>query len=337
MSEYPTVPPEASHVIGNRIMPVREVHLLGGPSGGSKTTIAATMLDAVSKGLPVFGHPTTKMRCGYVAADRSLESVRATLQRIGLTLDGIPMLSLVDMPSIQDPQQAIERLGVRAGFVLLDAVGTFLPSARMNDYRSVADFLRTLARLCQARDVTILGTTHSSKMRTDARYEIAREQLIGSAAWSAFSGTVMVVQHVNPKEVCDRRRKFYLLPRNARPSQYELTLDEQGRVPGIVANGAEYLDFCLNQMSVGDGVSTQTLLAWGREAGLAERTVEMWIRSMCGPGGKLVRERRGQYTVALRPFSMENDALSGRSGAGDRGVGVANAPESLLCVLVSIK
>jgi hypothetical protein len=270
------------------------------------------MLGAISQGMPILGRETKKMQCGYIAGDRHLASVEDTQRRIGVSLEGVPKLSVVDSPEIElNVEHAIAKLGISSGLVMVDAIGAWLGKGLINEYRAVADYLRTLARICKVRHITILGTTHSAKNLTDARYENARERILGSAAWAGFSDTVMIVEPIQAKDVMERRRYLYVMPRNAPAVRYQLTLDEHGRVPGLMAKGDEYLEFRLSQLPAGTEVTTQSLLGWGSEAGMSPRGTERWIEGASRTGGKLAKAGRGRYTVTMRPLGMEADDFHG--------------------------
>src|SRR5690242_1448332 len=68
----------------DRILPVHEVHILGGPSGAGKTRWLFQMLQEWKAGNSVLGYASNPVPYAYVSTDRSRESVKRTCEDLGI-------------------------------------------------------------------------------------------------------------------------------------------------------------------------------------------------------------------------------------------------------------
>lgn len=222
-----------------KLLPAREVSLLAGPSGGSKTTWLFQSLQLWEKSQPVHGcasHPCSFL---YFSIDRSMEAAQETMDRVGCKY---PIISGVeeDIETIEQVIMRWERADASAKLLILDGFATLVPGGKTNDYHVVAKFLRKVTRLCKKHDITIIGIVHAAKTKENEKYLNPRERILGSVAWAAFSETLFFIAPVEADKIEKDFRLLEILPRQGKNQKAELQLDDRGRL--IPSQRAETLD-----------------------------------------------------------------------------------------------
>jgi len=178
------------------ILPAHEVHLLGGSSGSGKTTLVFQTLADWQDGLPVFGHESHPVPYSYLSLDRSRSSVTRTLERLGLADRLTRIICQDQFKAVGNITGVVDTaLEVHSDSKLLVIEGfQTLVGDRGNSYAPVSGLLRHTAGICSERKLTILGVAHAPKMKIDEGFQHARELILGSVAWGAYSDTIITVQ-----------------------------------------------------------------------------------------------------------------------------------------------
>lgn len=283
------------------LLPRREIHLIGGPSGSGKTTLALEIIEDWRQGKKVFGYTSYPAPFCYVACDRSAASTARTLERIGLSPETIPIVSLIDA-NIDEPDftkvLALARSKVTECRVLLiDAIGVLCPNGKINDYGVVSRFLTRGTRLCNQQDITILGLGHSPKVKKGEAFENPRQRFLGSVAWGGFSDTMIFVEPAEPEDPADPNRKVILLPRNVRGETLDYQFNDDGR---LVCTTVEQTNFLLAQWLTkqADGQTFQTafIVEEAGRKGVSRAVAFRWIKEQV-EAGKLGKAGHGIYKV----------------------------------------
>jgi KaiC/GvpD/RAD55 family RecA-like ATPase len=221
------------------ILPSREVHLLGGPSGAGKTTWLFQMLQEQWKeGGTILDHSVHPVPYIYVSADRSKPSVERTMQRAGINPITVPFFSLVNRPEITSvallANAVLERCP-ETRLLVIDGVMRLIPPKRDSStdggFAHISKFLIELCKACQDKDLTIILIVHSPKQKEDSRYTNPRERVMGSAAWAAYSETIILVEPFMPvSRDTANARTLICLPRNAGAVFQDLEFTANGRL-----------------------------------------------------------------------------------------------------------
>jgi hypothetical protein len=204
--------PNSPKYLIETILPKREVHLLGGPSGAGKTRwLLTTLLMHWRHGLPVLGYKSYPVPWVYIAADRTLDSVGRTMAGMGLSLSGIPIVpAWDDKLGLNGIFDGIDKAG--ASLAIIESFGSFVePPYNSNNVKSL---LQLCSRACQKGNLTIIGVVESPKMKPYERYENPRQRISGAAAWGHFSETIFLVEP-DPKDPESLNRTLWVCPRNA--------------------------------------------------------------------------------------------------------------------------
>lgn len=218
-----------------RIFPHTEIHLIGGPSGSGKTRwIFQTFIGEWQKGHPVLGHASYPRPWVYILGDRSRDDATETLTQLGYSLDDIRIHSAVDEGSI-DLDKVIAKVGElnpKPELLIVEGLASLAASQcnNINSYKDVARFLTILTRLCKRNHITIIGVVHQPKMKDDSRYTNPRQRIMGSAAWAAYSATVVLIEPVGEGPIGAQERQLVVLPRNAPEMWLKLMFDRNGRL-----------------------------------------------------------------------------------------------------------
>jgi hypothetical protein len=297
------------------MIPANQVHLLGGPSGGGKTTLAFQMLSALMTGEPFLGRWTRKVKVAYVSGDRPAESVLETQDRCGVSF---PIFSAVDETLVGEdlitkifPRLTAACGGERPDVIYIDGFTAFVPGGFLNNYAIVAKWLASLQRWARKMKVTIIGACHATKIKEGEAIKNARQRIAGSVAWAGFSETVLIIEPLEDDK--DKAKRIvHILPRNHAEEQMILKFNAEGRLqlPDKVAHQETVTEFIMDGLlenkKLGDEIVYSELRDLALSKNLTLRTFNRWLAKYVETG-RLVRSRKGiyVYSEASEPFPAE--------------------------------
>ena len=184
------------------LVPSREVSLLSGSSGAGKTTLLMQLLAALQGGEPFldrFEGPAD-LTIGIIGADRSFRTTLVLAERAGADLRRCHLRSLVDDRDIDLTALRYRSfdlllhlikglIGEGVQLLMVDPLIVFF-GGDTKAYFSNAAPLIALNRLCNDSGLTILGTHHATKARTDQGFKRRQDRIGGSGgALQGFSST----------------------------------------------------------------------------------------------------------------------------------------------------
>lgn len=289
------------HLIAE-IMPCREVHILAGASGSSKTTLMFQLIDTFVNGGEIFGFPVSPTPVGYLCADRSDDGLQRTFERVG-TVAQIPRYSIFTHPDFAgcfEPLASIRLLVTKhpeVKFVIFDAVSTMVEN--VNSAKEVGNFLKSLTKLAQVLNITILIIHHTAKMKKDSGYTSPRQMMAGCGAWGGFSDLNIIITAEDDADANNPYRDVHICPRNAANQTVRMILGESGLllpVPHIEekkspADRKAAEDAIFTTIPSGR-IHTSTLFETLNRPPNSRfyRTIERWVG-----GGFLTRSEKGWY------------------------------------------
>jgi RecA-family ATPase len=219
------------------ILPSHEVSILAGASGAGKTTLIMQVLCALQANVPVWGHAAQpNLRLGYIAADRSWRSYQKTAALSNLDLEPVHVRTLVDDPTVnlrdfeRSPIDELERListMLPVDLIVVDPLVVFL-GVDTNKYHLNAARLIRLNKLCLANKITLLGTHHATKARSDYSFKRAQDRISGTSALLGFTSTQLFL--ASPQETGreDNCYEWHIISHHA-PSKILLLTRENGK------------------------------------------------------------------------------------------------------------
>ena len=208
------------------ILPDKEVSILAGASGAGKTTLIMQALAAMQQGKEVFGHECQPgLRLGYIAADRSWRSYQRTAELSSLDLGSIKVRALIDDPAIdlanfeKSPLDELERLiasMLPLDLVAVDPLVVFL-GVDTNKYHLSAARLIRLNKACLANNITILGTHHATKARSDYSFKRPQDRISGTSALLGFTSSQLFLAAPEETSREDGFYEFHVISHHAAP------------------------------------------------------------------------------------------------------------------------
>lgn len=185
-----------THLIAG-LLPRQQVSILAGASGAGKSTLIFQMVARLQHNEPVFGNDIVPdLKIAYIRGDRSWEMEgRHMAEKAGVDLDHFPVWSLTDdltTPETKFEHHPMELLDEQLGkmlpadLIIIDTLPSFF-GCDTNAYHATAARLIRVGRWCKKYGITILGTHHSSKARTDFTFKRPQDRILGSAALLGFS------------------------------------------------------------------------------------------------------------------------------------------------------
>lgn len=287
------------------MVPANQVHLLAGPSGGGKTTLAFQMLSAMTTGEPFLGRWTRKVAVAYVSGDRPAESVLETQDRCKVSF---PIFSAVDENLVGEDllTKIFPRLtavcGGRPDVIYIDGFTAFVPGGFLNNYAVVAKWLASLQRFARKMKVTIIGACHATKTKEGEKFTNPRQRIAGSVAWAGFSETVLIIEPLDG-EADKAKRVVHILPRNHAEETMFLKFNAEGMLmmPEKVVHQetitAFIMDGLLGKFKLGDQVVYSKYRDEAMAKGVSLRTFNRWLAKAVAEG-TLVKTGKGLYVYS---------------------------------------
>lgn len=224
------------YYIIDKVFTGRRVHMLAGPSGVNKTTWLLPTIKDWSEGKDVMGYKSYPAPYMYISCDRPLDGIGEVLERLGLQDWKICCHSLGSIREkfklgstrkldVKDFTELFPRIKV----FFIEGIASLRGSSRNpNDYAENMQYWSEIGHMCEDRDVTIFGVTHCAKAKPGEKYDNPRDQIIGSVGLPASTDTVMIMQFDESKDVTNKGRRLFVLPRNVAPFVMRYRLGEKG-------------------------------------------------------------------------------------------------------------
>jgi AAA domain len=294
----------AKKFIVDGILPVNLVHLVAAPVGTGKTTVFMQLIHAMANELEWFTKKAYPRHVVYITADRGRVETEATIARLGLTGVVYKLVSLKDQKGTAvAPLELLLHTNCEPGdLAIVEPINFFLKdgnkSGNINDFGHVSRFLLTIGRKCEEMQITVLGSLHSSKAKQGAQYMVAREKVIGSVAWTAFTATTIVIEPSDPATCDDPGRVVHVLPRDMRPFTLDYVVEpEHGLfVPAVKRVPRSPLEDRLQAWEA-ETFERSNVDDWAFAAGLSAATAKRWLQQL-EHDGRIIRIERGIYRRA---------------------------------------
>ncbi len=202
--------------------PLGAVSLVGGPSGGSKTTWMLQLLLAQALKVSFHGHDTYGRSYLMVGADRGEDAHRRTMDRMNLSIASIPFKPLPlawDLTAAQAIVDQIEATDQLPEVVFVEGVDMLVTD--VNNIKAVAYFVHALQKIAHHYRIAIIGSLGSPKVKEGHGYTATRDNLLGSGGWGRTVETVALLQFPKNDDTSGRRLLTVVL-RNAPAEKFPL-------------------------------------------------------------------------------------------------------------------
>ena len=283
------------------ILPVREVNLLGGPSGAGKTTWLMKWLEDFKAGKTIYGKKTFPVDYVYITGDRSHDGMMRTLHRLKIDPQTFPLyLPPRSHKTIDAVLNGAKTKYPNAKLFIIEGLATWVPNGKLHDYWVVADFLRNIGDYCVKHNITVLGVVHSPKMKEKDRYDNPRDRVMGSAAWSGYAETIFLMEQEEMNVASDKnsRRLLFILPRQSKNQIKTLDFKEDGQLyeVRIVTNESRFLEYLATVVPTEAGISLFTYADAEAGTKLHPRSLEDQLKRATDKG-LIERVKQGMYKI----------------------------------------
>lgn len=270
--------------IVEEILPAREIHLIGGPSGGGKTTWLLQMIMAWIESKPIFGYPSHPKDFAYISCDRSEAGARRTFERVHIP-PNFPFVSGIELGlnSVESIADYVCKRAPTIRVLFVEGFAALAPASKSShDYSATARWLSSTMKLSSSRDLTFFGSVHSPKMREKERYANPRQRILSSVAWAAFTETIILVELVNEEDENSLRR-ITLLPRNVPAQSFEMAFKDGLLVPAtpqqLDSVSAMLMGQYIGRFRPDDIFTTAQAVEYGETKNLSKSTVMRWLQA----------------------------------------------------------
>lgn len=215
------------------------LNLLAGASGVGKTCLMAWVLKRLRDGLPIFDRATNApTKLGYVCADRGHTTARYWLDKA--EYPDIAFYSLADDDAFNTSRlrskvtlikilgECFDKLSLPPGaLVVVDPLAIFM-GGNLNDYMNCAVACLEMRRECKRRQLTLIGTAHASKQKSDRkeRYQRLQDRILGSSAQLGYGDTQLYL--ASPEETNERFYTFLWHSHTAPAEVFPLGRNKEG-------------------------------------------------------------------------------------------------------------
>jgi hypothetical protein len=202
-----------------------DVHLVGGPSGASKSTFMIDLLETQLKSEKFLGHETFGMPYLILMSDRGRFAHLRTAKRMRFDPDLIPIKflpSVTGMAAAKAILAAIESAPVIPQIVFVEGCDMLMENA--SKMEMVVPFLDAIQKIAAHYHLALVGSVGSPKTKQGEGYVSKRDNLFGTVAWGRKTETIAVLQCHEGDDMSPRRNLSILL-RNGPPEKYSLKLD----------------------------------------------------------------------------------------------------------------
>jgi AAA domain len=292
----------AKKFVVDGILPCGLVHIVAAPVGTGKTTIFMQQIHAMQNGLEWLTKKAYPHRVVYITADRGKAETDATIARLGLTGIEFKLVSLKDQtsPAVSPLELILHNNCQEGDLAIVEPLNFFLKdgakSGNINDFGHVSRFLLSIGRKAEEMQITIEGSLHSSKAKQGQQYMVAREKVIGSVAWTAFTATTIILEPNDPATCDDPGRTIHVLPRDMRPFTLGYVVEPEH---GLLVPTAKTL-ICKSALDRALDVWPQDTWTrsdtndWAAAAELSDTTAKRWLQQL-EADGRIIRVERGVY------------------------------------------
>ena len=205
-------------------MPRADVHLVGGPSGGNKSTFMIDLLETQLKSETFLGHPTFGLPYLILMSDRGSNAHERTAHRMKFDPELIPIKFLPSVTGIKAAKamlKEIEAAAVMPAIVFVEGADMMMENA--SKMEMVVPFLDAVQKIAKHYNISFICSVGSPKTKQGEGYVSKRDNIFGTVAWGRKTETIVVLQCEGGDDMSPLRKLSVLL-RNGPPEQYSMKL-----------------------------------------------------------------------------------------------------------------
>lgn len=208
--------------------PRGDVHLIGGPSGGTKSTFMIDLLMQQANKTVFLGHETFGLSFLTLMADRGDKAQLRTMERMNLDPNKYPVNRLPSCWGDAAVHSILNRIEERESIpavVFVEGLDGLVENASKMEI--ITPFLDGLQQIAEHYHISLIGSVGSPKMRIGEGYVAQRDKIFGSVQWARKTETIATLQYAEGDDTSDKR-VLVVLPRNAPSEKFFLKIDRLG-------------------------------------------------------------------------------------------------------------
>jgi hypothetical protein len=242
-----------------------------------------------------------------------------------------------NLPSLQNLRDTFDRLCERTcgrgdiKLLLVENCQSLMPSKKWNDPGSITEFCAALREFLEDRNVAMLGTLGTAKMKRGESYSQLADKVFGSGQWAHEAETLMGIERHQPGYVPGQKKSTlrFLEVQAEDGSEKAIWADFNGDghlVPiercaeDWFASPTADLDAWLAAAPIGQKFIRDEFLEWGQRVNIGETKTKAWINLQVAKG-RLDRQGLTRNTIYEKQASSLDDI-------GDLGEESANGSPS---------
>jgi hypothetical protein len=304
----------------------QSINLLVGSSGSGKTRLLLSQLEdyAAGKGFLGYPHPenTQPVQLGIITCTRSLNDILHTVAQFPLLSSQQtfpiefwnPGASDLEYDALKETYERLSSaIGRPAKFLIIEGLQALMLTNKPNDSKLAKDFCSNLHKLCAEKDVTILGTVGTAKMKRGDYYPLLSDRVFGAAVWAQEANTLIGIERTDlqmPVGIRPSIRRVIVQVQDAREKVLYADFDPEGRLSVVnveqideKASTDAMMDTRLESEKPGTTFKRVQFIEWGEEIGIKETRVKEWISSRILLGF-LQRQGNTKNVTYLKPHEQ---------------------------------
>lgn len=249
--------------------PRGDVHLIGGASGSSKSTLMLDLLKTQQGKQPYLGHETFGLSYYILMADRGRGAFIRTSDRMNFDPKVHPsgfLPSVWGDVAIHTILDKIEALDAIPAVLFVEGMDGLVENP--NKMEIVTPFLNGLQKIAEHYHISIIGSVGSPKVKMGEGYASMRDKVFGTVQWGRKTETVLVLQFAEGDDTSVNRDLAVLL-RNAPAQKYKLKMENGRLVQDVDAPENTVIR-----------IKEKPEITWFREQGETWFTAEDFMESM---------------------------------------------------------
>lgn len=190
------LPQDSTNWIWDRCLPFGGCSVLVAKPKVGKSTLAAALALAISRGEPFFGRKTTQSNACYISLDASLSEMVELLNSIGMKSTDPFFLHAGKAPdrAIEWALDMIHRYEIK--FLVIDTLQKLFHFKNINDYSEVNNLTEPMLDGCREKNCQVMFTTHAKKESIDDL-----DSAIGSAAIRGMAYTYLHIKRLPESDI----------------------------------------------------------------------------------------------------------------------------------------
>jgi hypothetical protein len=302
--------PRRDYIV-DELFPRYRCSLVTGPSGANKSHLIVGLAGDFAAGVPLLDtavYVPRPARVALISLNETVDGLHSILASLGLSPASIPCFSLLGqmddidrtfphMVQIVWNSPKFHGHGDLPEVLFVD--GLEILCRRLTESACTADFFYEIAKTCEQKRLTVVGTWLSVKPRVNDVYASPRDRIMGSAVVSSLTSSKVDIVQEFPKDVSSPARVVTVMAPDYPVRVLRMTITDGGLVPtSTESRDQPGLDDWLKGVAAGTAVSVAQVMETAATAGIgaSETAAKRWLEDQCELG-TVERLTRGTYRV----------------------------------------